>query len=175
MKRKKIYQIDDTLSIRLTPKAGATDEVIEFINSIEAGEAGQTLIKALKFWIRTQDSSSHERIRDAVEDESRIMNMHYGRYGQNRGPYRKNGGESNEVKVEKDRVRENQKNSNSSFSPSPSAHIVDERNRETENQAPSPNTYFDAEDELYGDGIQSQSTSNGNPMLKALNTIPKRG
>lgn len=175
MRKKKTYQIDDILPVRLTEKAGATDEVIDYINNLDV-ELGQTMIKALKFWIRTQDKSNaiNERIRNAIEDETRVMNSSRGRYGQNRGPYKKTG-ESEEVldlrrKLKEAQTKDNKKAASSHTSPQ--AHIVDKR-EDVEDQTPLNIHQVDAEDEIYGGGTEKKPI--GNPMQRALNSIPGRG
>jgi len=175
LRKKKTYQIDDILPVRLTEKAGATEEVLEFINNLD-GELGQTMIKALKFWIRTQDkaNTTNERIRKAIEDEARAMSMSRGRYGQNRGPYKKTG-ESAEVSELKKMLKEAQAKDNkkaASSPTSPQAHIVDKR-EDAEDQTPLNIHQVDAEDEIYGGGPGRQPI--GNPMQRALRSIPKRG
>lgn len=175
MRKKKIYQIDDILPVRLTEKAGATEEVIEFINNLE-GELGQTMIKALKFWIRTQDkaNTTNERIRKAIEDEARVMNMNLGRYGQNRGPYKKTG-ESEEVSELKKKLKEAQAKGKQKAASSPTSlqAQIDDKREDVKDQTPLNIHQVDAEDEIYGGGPEKQPI--GNPMQRALNSIPKRG
>lgn len=175
MRKKKVYTIDDILPVRLTEKAGATDEVIDYINNLDV-ELGQTMIKALKFWIRTQDKSNtiNERIRNAIEDEARVMNSSRGRYGQNRGPYKKTG-ESEEVSELKKKLKEAQAKGNKkaeSSPTSPQANIGDKR-EDVKDQTPLDIHQVNAEDEIYGGGPEKQPI--GNPMQRALNSIPKRG
>lgn len=172
MRKKKEYKIDDILPVRLTEKAGATDEVFAFLNSLESGEVGQTMIKALKYWCRTQGGS--DRVRKAIEDEARVMNMHNGRYGRNRGPYKKEG-DTEEIRELKQQLKAVRKKSKGA----PKADITAQppTPSRVEIVEPSPTAvpttaYTDAEDELYGGHTP---TTGGNPMQRALKSIPRPG
>lgn len=187
-KAKKEYQINSNLSMRLTEKSGVNDEVIDFLNEIESGKTGQEVIKAIKYWIRTQDAN--DRIRRNIEDEAMKMEVKLARYGLNRGPYKKHGQDEQEeivrLKEQLALLQEEKKAQEPKPSPAPpltkpeivakppepSEEIVSEIISESDHQEST--SYEDSfEDELYGNGILEEKIDN--PMLRALKSIPKRG
>lgn len=172
MRAKKEYLINTTLSIRLTEKAGVTDEVLDFLNSQDPGKVSQEVFKALKYWIRTQ--GANDRIRKAIEDEAIKMESKLARYGENRGPYKKHD-EVNEVEMlrkEINRLKAERKGNQQIQEPDPDVKPV----KASQPKAVSIHTKSDAaayyEDEIFGAPVREKK---GNPMEKALKSIPKLG
>lgn len=172
MRAKKEYQINSTLSMRLTEKAGVTEEIMDFLNDQDSGKVSQEVFKAIKYWIRTQ--GANDRLRKTIEEEAMKMESKLARYGENRGPYRRHDESEDEVLKLKEEISRLRAESNDNYQPSklePKKEQVNNRPSEemslyTESEMPS------YEDELYGTPIREENSS---PMAKALKSIPKLG
>ena len=140
--------------MRLTEKAGTTEEVIKWLNEQES--VTQEVIKAIKFWMRFDSDVSVDRLKSAIEREAREMDETKGHYGENRGKYKKMLQPGPIMKKP-----ESVLNNVSYLAPPPAQ--TDEREIEEQfNSSPE-------EDELFNTG--SQERPKENPMMRTIRSI----
>lgn len=84
-KKEKKVNYNDHFGGRLTKKAGADDQLLEYLTN--HGSSSEW-IKAMKLWIRTQNRKEVDNIREIIELEATEAKSK-GNYHQKRGPYRK--------------------------------------------------------------------------------------
>lgn len=176
MREKKEYKVNDNLSMRLTAKAGVTEEVIDFLNELDDGKRAQEIIKAIKYWKLTEEKA--DRMRKDVEREAIEMDRFFVNRGKNRGPYKKSGKEP-----VKDKVIIQEKPMEKTSKPSKSSKVTNqeplvEQSEKHDQVQPMDNkevymTNSTYEDELFGSVTPEKKK--GNPMQRALRSIPRQG
>lgn len=180
-KQKKEYKINDNLTSRLTEKSGVTDEIIEFLNSLDNGKIFQEIVKAIKYWIRTKHVP--DRYRREIEEETLKMELNLRRYGRNRSTYNKKDHSEKDNAPKEVQVLTQQElpefkkvdkiTVENIVSPSEES-SVDEKLDDSSTY----NNTSSYEDELFGVVHNTNnviSINQSNPMGRALASIPKRG
>lgn len=175
MREKKEYKVNDNLSMRLTAKAGVTEEVIDFLNELDDGKRAQEIIKAIKYWKLTEEKA--DRMRKDVEREAIEMDRFFVNRGKNRGPYKKSGKEPIEDKIiiKEKTLKKTSKpsivtNKEPLVEPSEKHDQVQPMENKEVHMTNATSAY---EDELFGNAAPEKKK--GNPMQRALSSIPRQG